>query len=285
MTVLEPANASEAGGRESQRRRAVRAGAVAELLESLDEGDDEALAVLPFVDEAGAPPVVDALLTRAFDRSCRPRQRAQLASLAAALSSGQEAASLVGQLQDPDEDTRATAASALGTRGHHEAVPALLEAVHDESARVRAAAVRALCDVGGPETGAALLRLLGDEAGGAAVRFDDELLRLLLQGVADAGAEQAEACLLGHVEHACVEVRLAALSALRALPRIERTDVVRGLLPDADARVRLHALAVLERHGDASDEEAVHARLADPDARVRAMARDAVRALGRRRAT
>jgi HEAT repeat protein len=259
-------------------RRAAGAGAVADWVGAIAGLDDPTLAILPLVGEAEAPLFVEELLTRAFHRDCQPRLRAELASLAAALSSGERTASLLVQLESDDEETRLTACVALGSRGNTAAVPALRRAVDDESPRVRVAALRALCDVGGRQAGQALAEILARTA-----ELDDELVRTLLQTVSRAGGDDAELCLLAHLEHARATVRLAALAALRALEVFRRTDAVRGLLADGDVRVRLHALSVLERHGGPADVDAVRERLSDPDPRVRAMARDALQALQRER--
>lgn len=274
--MLEQANTS--GGDAANRRRADRRSAtspVADLLDRIEEGDGALLAVLPFVDEGRTRRLVEGLRGRAFDPTVSAERRARLASLATALSSSAEhMASLVEQLSDADEGVRATAASALGSRGNADAVDALLLAVKDPSPRVRRAAVRALCDVGGPAGNAALTAMLEMDN-----QLDEELLRVALQGFRGGAPERVEPMLLAHLTHPCVDVRVAALSALRELRSLRVTTSVRPLLSDADVRVRLLALSVLERHGGRSDSAAVQERLADPDARVRAMARDAVRAL------
>lgn len=276
MTVLEHATHS---GAEAERSKArPDAEAVADWVGAIGGVDDPALAMLPFVGEAEAPLFVEELLSRAFHRDCQPGLRAELVSLAAALASGGRTGSLGEQLESDDEETRATACAALGTRGNTEAIPTLLRAAEDRSARVRGAALRALCDIGGQKAGAALAVLLE-----RAADLDEELLRSLLQGVADAGCEDAEACILAHLEHSCPTVRLAALAALRRLESFDGTEAVRSLLSDADIRVRLHTLSVLERHGGPDDVDAVSERLSDADARVRAMARDALQALDRAR--
>ncbi len=279
MTVLEQANASAEVGQRRAVGRASRAGAVRDLLDRVERGDDEVLAMLPFVSAAGAPVVVDELLARAFAAGCGPARRTQLAALAAALSSGERAAVLIEQLAHDDEDVRATAATALAMRGNAIATRALIVAAADPSARVRAAAVLSLCDVGGPEACLSLASLL-ERWSEIGAQIDERVLRAALRGVVGAGRERAEPTLLAHLTHASAEVRMAALTALRELCSLAATAAVRGMLTDDDARVRLLALSVLERHGRPCDGAAVHGRLHDADARVRAMARDTVRALG-----
>lgn len=146
-------------------------------------------------------------------------------------------------LRDPETSVRRSAAFASGVSGDLRLIPGLKKALVDPDVETAAAAATALGRLGGPEAEEALTALLartaGPRAAAAAALYrskDPALVPLLAAALEDGDAE----------------TRRSAAWALARAPRPGSEEVLRGLLADADPEIAAWAARGLGLLEDAS---------------------------------
>ncbi len=178
-------------------------------------------------------------------------------------------ARLVTLLDDPSEDVRRTAASALGKIGHADAAPALVRTLADPDPAVRAYGAWALGQTGEHVSDGEAVRLVEALADPRpAVR------RAAARALGAVGPRQPVLALLREV--LAVGARRSRRAVLEAFTQLEVQSAyadLRRALTDTDPAVRQGALAAL---GELADRRALvdfrRRLLVDPEAGVRAEA-------------
>jgi HEAT repeat protein len=243
-------------------------------------------------------PVIDPLIG-VLNESTGRQARAWAANVLGEVRARRAFPSLVRLLDDPDEEVRAKAATALGRLDDRRAIGYLLDhLLTDPAPFVRARIATAMAQFGGPEVVDRLVRALGDQAWWVRMRSVEALEQI--------GAV-AEAPLLVALDDADPEIRMRAAVALerlgvpnnlaRMIENGERLpeaseilakfattgsrEALAGLIEHHSSQVRSAVVAAVERaeRGDLAD-ELIQIAANDSEASVRAQALTALRSLG-----
>lgn len=204
---------------------------------------------------------------------------------------------LAAALASNDAETRAKAASALGSADEKEALPFLQNALKDKEAKVRKEAADALGRLGNKDAVADLAAAVKDEDPQVAAAAADALSRLGGQDATDAlkQAKGGEAALVAAGtlaaqgdKDALKEIQKGAASkdakigaaAIKAASKANANDVLKKALKDKDANVRLQAAKALAQKGDSAGQKILEEAATGKDAAAALEAKNALASLG-----
>jgi HEAT repeat protein len=172
---------------------------------------------------------------------------------------------LMASLNDPNPDSRRTAALSLGKIASPESAQALIQSLHDADPLVRQYSAWALGNLGGrapEEVGEALVPLLLDPSSAVAMAAAEAIGKTAAEATGKLGFSQK---VVGHMTAALrnpsVNTRRAAVSALTWLESGSAYSALVQALNDPDAQVRQGALAALGELGDHRAVTAIRDRL------------------------
>lgn len=189
---------------------------------------------------------------------------ASRAQVGTAPAASEDVARLVQELQDPDPQVRARAASKLGQLRDPRGLPPLIRAMKDSDAKVRESATLAACVIGHPDAVDPLIAVLSDPA--ERVRVCGAVALGL---VGDRRAVDGLSETLGDSRP---EVRAAAATALGRVADTRALGPLVDALEDEDPRVRRSAAISLGQFRDRRAAPPLISALRDSEPGVRAAA-------------
>lgn len=168
-----------------------------------------------------------------------------------------------GALQQEDAGARIEALRALGEDGDRAAAEQLAR----EAEAPAGAALRALASIGDES---AVKKLIAERNEGSAQTV------ITISALGASGSRLAAAPLVEYLKDPRMEVRGAALNALRGIGGSQTVDAIKPLLADRTFYVRMQAAAALFRKGDDSGLAILQELLADPSPASRVLGAEAM---------